>query len=85
MKPYKIIKSIVKTANDTAADVKINYQTFFISNSGAQALYISAEGTATTNSFYIAAGTTIPIPFTCETLSILSNATTTTVSIMIVE
>ena len=85
MRPYKIIKSISKTANATAQDVKINYQTIFITNAGAQPLYIAAEETATTDSFCIAAGATIPVPFTCETLSILSNATTTIASIMIVD
>lgn len=85
IRPYKIIESIKKAVTDTKQDITLSYKTFFITNAGAQPLYIAAEEDATTDSFCIAANTTVQVPFTCEKLSIISNATGTTASIMIVE
>jgi hypothetical protein len=85
VRPYRILKSIKKDVTDTKEDITMSYQAFFITNAGAQPLYIAAEEDATTDSFCIAANTTVQVPFTCEKLSIISNATGTTASIMIVE
>jgi hypothetical protein len=66
-----------------AQSIPINGRTFIISNTGAQPLYINPDGTATATSFLIPAGVTLPIVFSClGNLSVISNATGTSVSVM---
>jgi hypothetical protein len=79
MESIKTISGLVAAAQN----IPINGKTFMISNSGAQPLYINPDGTATSASFLIPANTTLPIVFTCAgNLSVISNATGTTVSVM---
>lgn len=66
-----------------AQNIPINGRDFMISNTGAQPLYINPRAVATANDFMIPANTTLPIVFTCsDNLSVISNATGTTLSIM---
>lgn len=82
MSETKTITGLVATAQN----IPINGRTFIISNSGAQPLYINPNGTATSSSFLIPANTTLPIVFSClGNLSVISNATGTTMSIMFLD
>lgn len=79
MESVKSVPGIVAVAQN----IPINGRNFIISNSGAQPLYIKPDGVATANDFMIPANTTLPIVFTClGNLSVISNATGTSVSIM---
>ena len=79
----------VKTVVDTAQNFALSGRPCMISNTGAQPLYINPNGVATAaNGFLVAAGTTLPIKFTVSpsvnsgNLSVISNATGTTVAVM---
>lgn len=79
----------VKTIVDEAQDFALNGRPCMISNTGAQPAYINPATTATdANGFLLAAGTTLPIKFTVSpdvnsgNLSVISNATGTTVAVM---
>lgn len=83
-----IMKEVVSIANlvAVAQNIAINGRYCMISNTGAQPLYINPKTTATNTSFLIPAGTTLPIVLTCKgNLSVISNATGTSVSVMILE
>lgn len=84
--PQRMNTVIVESVADTAVSIPINGRSFVISNPGAQPLYINPETTATANDFLIPAGTSLPIVFSClGNLSVISNATGTTVSILITD
>jgi len=79
----------VKTIVDTAQNFAVNGRPCMISNTGAQPAYINPGTTATAaNGFLVAAGTTLPIKFTVSpninsgNLSVISNATGTTVAVI---
>lgn len=88
MHSYNIMKETISISNliAVAQNITINGRYFMISNTGAEPLYIDPKKTATTASFLIPPGTTLPIVFTCMgNLSVISNATGTSVSVMILE
>lgn len=72
-----------------AQDIPINNRTFMISNTGAQPLYFKPKnkGVATAaNGFLVPAGQVFPQFFSCDgMLSVISNATGTSVSILYLE
>lgn len=76
VKPY--------TVADTAVAIPIGNRVFMISNTGAQPLYINPKETATAaNGFLVPAGQVFPQYFSCDgNLSVISNATGTTISIL---
>lgn len=79
MDEVKTITGLVAVAQN----IPINARSFIISNTGAQPLYINPKGVATSSSFLIPAGVTLPIVFCClDNLSVISNATGTSVSVM---
>jgi len=83
MMDVSVIASVVATAQNIA----INGRPFLISNTGAQPLYIHPSQTATAaNGFLIPANTTIPYKFTCSgNLSVISNATGTSVAVLLLD
>ena len=83
--PYRMEStSAIASVVATAQDIAINGKPFMISNTGAQPLYINPTGTATSSSFLVPANTTLPIIFTCSgNLSVISNSTGTSVSVML--
>lgn len=82
MVEVKTISGLVGVAQNIA----INAREFIISNSGAQPLYINPDGAATAASFLVPANTTLPIVFTClGNLSVISNATGTTVTVLFLD
>lgn len=81
---FKATGVAVGNVAGTATNIAVNGRPMMIANTGAQPLYINPTTTATTaNGFLIPAGTLLQIKFTVSTnLSIISNATGTTYSIM---
>lgn len=75
------VKSFAVAA--TAVNIPINGRNFMIANNGAQPAYIDPSSPATTGDFLIPANTVLPQVFTClGNLSVISNVTGTTISIM---
>lgn len=74
---------------DAAVDILVDDRVFMISNIGAQSAYIipKAQGAATaTTGFIIPANTVIPHIFSCHgSISAISNATGTTISILFLD
>lgn len=89
--PYSIKKIIpIATLVDTAQNIEINARTFIISNTGAQPLYfkektIDSLNATASNGFLVPANTVLQIILTASTLSIISNATGTSASILILD
>jgi hypothetical protein len=84
-RPWQITSTESKAVADVAQDIKPNGRTFMISNAGSQPIYITnkdVQGAATANSFMIPANTLLPQLFYCDNLSVISNATGSSVSIL---
>lgn len=82
MKETISIATLVALAQNMA--IKGRY--FMISNTGTGPLYVDPKKTATTASFLIPAGVTLPMVFACrDNLSVISTAAGTSVSVMILE
>lgn len=76
--------SVIADLKDTAQDIATLGRPFMIANTGAQPLYINPAATATAaNGFLIPAGTTPPFKMRVKgNLSVISNGTGTSVSVM---
>lgn len=70
-----------------AQDIPVNGRPCMISNTGAQPLYFNPTATATAaNGFLVPAGQVLPLKFTVKNnLSVISNATGTSVSVLILD
>ena len=79
----------VLTANllAVAIDLPVNGRPCLVSNTGAQPLYLSPNQTATAlNGFLVPAMTTLQTKFTVKNnLSVISNATGTSVAVLILD
>lgn len=72
---------------DVAQNIAIKNRVFMISNTGAQPIYFNPKETATAaNGMLIPANTVFPMYFSCdENLSVISNATGSSVSVLILD
>lgn len=77
----------ISTVVATAQDIPINGRPFLISNTGAQPAYMHPSQTATAlNGFLIPAMTQMQVRFTVKnSLSVISNATGTSVAVLILD
>lgn len=82
--PDKMTDVSVYTVTNTAVPIHVNGRPFLIANSGSQSAYIHPKATATIgNGFLIQANTQIINKFTVDNdLSVISNATGTTITIL---
>jgi len=91
VEPYKIIEvEIVAALVAVEQTVSIQSSKFLISNTGAQPAYFkekSIDGVAATvsNAMLIPANTVFPVVLTGSELSFISNATGTTLAILILD
>jgi len=76
--------SVIASLKNTAQNIQTQGRPFVIANTGAQPLYINPEETATAaNGFLIPAGIMPPFKMRVKgDLSVISNATGTSVSVM---
>lgn len=75
------VKSFAVAA--AAVSIPIKNRVFMIANIGAQPVYFNPKAPATASDFLIPAGTVFPKYFSCDgNLSVISNVTGTTVSIL---
>lgn len=79
--------SVIAAVVELAQDIAVNGRPVLISNTGAQPLYINPAATATAaNGFLVPANTAFPLKFTCTgNLSVISNATGTSVAVIILD
>ncbi|MFC3797901.1 hypothetical protein [Cohnella sp. GCM10012308] len=86
---YQIVDTKVVTLADTAQDIVIGGRVCLISNAGTQPAYIrpKAQGAASsTTGFMLAVGQSLPIFVSVDgTLSAISNATGTSLSILFLD
>ena len=86
---YQIDDVKTYTVAGTAVDVNIGNRVFMISNTGAQPVYFlpKNKGAATAaNAMLVPAGTVFPQRFSCDgNLSVISNATGTTIAILFLD
>jgi hypothetical protein len=84
-KPTNIKEVIIKSVAAEAVPVDINYRKFYIANTGAQPLYFDIKTATAETGMLVPANTVFPEMLTCEDLSLISNVTGTTASILIIE
>jgi hypothetical protein len=87
IEPYKIVKISNKSLVDAEQVEDVAFNKIIIANTGAQPLYfkekeIDGIAATTSNTMIVPANTVFPVILTCSDLSLISNATGTSVAIM---